>query len=299
VNTAIALFLPLFLGIAIVLLAACILTGSPARRLLGVLVACTLTLPPWLTPPEHSTVRGLWAVIAAMGVVRSIDLLRGEWTLRDRLVHVVSVVDTRKLSPSTASPGTIAWLLLRCVAWEALALGCYLVWCRVPAGSGVGWWLTRWSFALFFAYTLTEGAYFVLSAGYHLAGFATPPLHIVPAASRSVQEFWGARWNRTVSSWLGETCFRPLARRRKPLLGAVAAFSASGVLHAYIAWVAVGGAMAVLSFFYFFAQSVLMLVEVPLRVRKWQPVAGHVWAVFWMVLLSPGFTEPMARTLGL
>ena len=47
-------------------------------------------------------------------------------------------------------------------------------------------------------------------------------------------EFWGERWNRTVGEWLYRFAFRPLARRRRPMLGLAAAFALSALLHAWM-----------------------------------------------------------------
>jgi hypothetical protein len=284
-----------------VLLAATLLAGGPVRRALGLLVVAAGPFTPLLVPASHTTVRGLWAIVAMTGVLRTLDLLHGHWSLRERIVHVLSIVDTRRLSRPThcnMRSGLVP-LVLQATAWEALALGAYLAWIHATPGGLATFWLTRWSLGLVFVYAFSEGAYQLLGAGYRVAGFVTPPLHIVPLASRSVQEFWGARWNRTVSIWLGDHCFRPLARRRRPLLGALLAFATSGLLHAYIAWVAVGGWMALWALVYFVSQGFVMMLELPLKVRRWRPVVGHVWTIAWMVLLSPGFTEPMARTLGI
>jgi D-alanyl-lipoteichoic acid acyltransferase DltB (MBOAT superfamily) len=113
-----------------------------------------------------------------------------------------------------------------------------------------------------------------------------------------VQEFWGERWNRTVSLWLAETFFRPLARRRHPVLGGAAAFLASAVLHAYIAWVAVSWAMALVMLAYFLAQAVVIGLERVLGVRSWSAAAGHAWAIAWLVGLSPLFLEPALCAFG-
>src|SRR5664279_2002316 len=101
--------------------------------------------------------------------------------------------------------------------------------------------------------------------GYSALGFDTPPLHIAPVRSRSVQELWGERWARPISDWLSETFFRPWARRRRPLLGIVLAFSVSAAFHAYAVWVgfgfSAGAAMAALTFGYFVAQAFVMALE--------------------------------------
>ncbi len=287
---------PLALVVVIVLAAAAVTTGSRWQRALGLTLGLTALLPACLVPAEHTLLRPMWVVGAFAGVMRTTDLYRGRWSVRDRLVHVLSVVDTRRLV--LARPAFDAVAVLTGLAWGMVAWASYrgLVLVGHPADAFA--WLARWLGGLVFVYTLSAGAYCFLHAGYRVVGLVTPPLHVAPAAARSVQEFWGVRWNRTVSAWLGETFFRPLARRRRPVLGASLAFLASAVIHAYLTWVGVGAAMALAMLVFFLAQAVVIFLEWRLAVRSWPPAAGHAWTVLWMTGLSPLFTEPLVRALG-
>jgi len=284
---------PFLLGALLVVLAGWLTTGSRARRAMGIAVGIAAMTPAWLVPAEHSIVRAAWVIVAFVGAARVIDLGRGEWATADRIVHVLSVVDTRRLTRARPAFDHVA--LGQAILWELVAWPTFQGIRLAPHFTGAAYWLVRWGFALVFIYTLTEGAYRVLFFAYRAVGFVTPPLHVAPAASRSVQEFWGMRWNRTVGTWLFETFFRPLARRRHPVLGALAAFVVSAVLHAYIEWVAVSWPMALVVLAFFLAQAVIIGLERVLRVRTWSPLAGHAWAIAWMVGLSPLFSEPALR----
>lgn len=66
-----------------------------------------------------------------------------------------------------------------------------------------------------------------LAFGRHVRGLLDRP-----ALSTSLSEFWGRRWNRLVQSDLDRGFFRPLARRGARRRGTMAAFAASGVMHA-------------------------------------------------------------------
>jgi hypothetical protein len=116
-----------------------------------------------------------------------------------------------------------------------------------------------------------------------------------------VQELWGQRWARPVSRWLGEHVFRPLARRRRPGLGALLAFAGSAAFHAYGAWVGLGLVeglpMAACVLAYFLVQAVIIAMERWLGVRRWPPWAGHAWTVGWMVVTAPLFVEPAAQVV--
>ncbi len=286
---------PLALGLVLVCLAAAVTTGSPARRAVGLAIGVTGMLPVWLVPADHVVVRSLWVLAAFCGAMRCSDLCRGSWPIGARLAHVLSIVDTRRLV--RVRPSVDVGATLEIVGWGLLTAPAYYAVSLHPYSSPVRPtdWLVRWVLGLVLVYTFSAGAYRVLHVAYRAAGFATPALHVAPALSRSVQEFWGERWNRTVSLWLGETFFRPLARRRHPLLGALAAFVASAVVHAYVAWVAVGGAMAACMLVFFVAQAAIIFAERALAVRAWAPWAGHAWTVAWMSALSPLFTEALVR----
>jgi len=277
---------------------ALVATGSRAQRAAGIAVSLSAMATPWLLPKEHLIARSTLAIMAFGGAMRAIDLRVGGWTAGQRLWHGLSIVDTRKLvrSPPTLEVGALA----RLVAWEALGALAYLFVTRAsPLVSGGLYWAVRWGGALAFVYTLTEGAYCLLFATYRLAGFRPPPLHRHPAAARSVQEFWGRRWNLTVSAWLGETFFRPLARRGRPVTGVFVAFVVSALVHAYICQAAMGLGMALMMLAYFGAQGLIVVVELALGVSEWRGVPARVWTLAWMAGMSPVFTEPLLKVLGL
>jgi hypothetical protein len=288
---------PFLVVMALGLVGALVATGSLARRALGIAITMTTLGGPWLLPREHLLVRAFLALVVFAGIMRSVDLRVGKRGALERVGHVVSVVDTRKLV--RASPRLDFSVLARVLGWLALAAIGYVLVTRVaPEARGTAYWAVRWGAGLLFVYAFSEAAYALLLASYRLAGFEPPPLHRHPAAARSVQEFWGRRWNLTVSAWLGETFFRPLARRGRPLLGVLLAFLVSAVVHAYIAGAAMGARMAALMIGYFGVQGLLVGLELALGVSRWRAVPAHVWTVGWMAALSPLFTEPLWRVLG-
>jgi hypothetical protein len=256
----------------------------------------------WSLPREHTLLRALWALFAFAGMMRVTDLavtVRQRWPAWRRMVHVLSVFDTRRMTNVPPAFDAKGWGVS--LGWLLLAWGMYLALGAVPRPSSVhdvSLWGERWLLALVLVYALSAGAYDLAQATFLSLGWRTVPLHIAPALARSVQEFWGERWNRTVSTWLGEVCFRPLARRRMPWVGAWLAFFLSALLHAYLTWVSVGWALALVMLSYFLLQALLIVVEQRLGVRRWSRAMGHVWTVSWMVLLSPMFTEPLAQALG-
>jgi hypothetical protein len=298
---AVDLLFPPLLGALLTLAAAGVTAGSRGRRAFGVALGLAAMLPPWLLPSELPWARGGAALVAFAGTMRVVDLARGRWPLAERLRHVVSVVDSRRLV--RARPRFDGAAFARALAWGALALAAAWLLRTSRDQEGAARWLWRWGAGLGLVYAAIECLYRVIVCAYGAMGLRTPPLHESPVLARSVQELWGERWARPISLWLGDTFFKPWARRRRPLLGVLLAFAVSAAFHAYAVWVAlgvtVGLTMAAWMFAYFALQGLVMAIERVAGVRRWAPVAAHVWTVAWMVLLSPVFVEPAVRVLGL
>jgi len=294
------LALPNALACLLALLAACATTGSRRRRAAGILLGVCALAPAWLLPIDGPLFRAASALLAFSWTMRIVDLRRGQWTLRDRLAHVASVVDTRRL---TDSPTRLdARGLVVGLAWSSLAAVAYVVLGASRSLDPRELWSTRWGSALVLAYSGVAAGYSFGHAVYAALGFETGPLHVAPLLSRSVQEFWGERWARPVSTWLRETFFRPLALRHHLVGGALLAFSVSAAFHAYGVWIALGFTrglvMAGWMLGYFIVQAVILGLERLLGVKRWAPWRGHVWTVFWMLATAPLFLEPALRVLG-
>lgn len=56
--------------------------------------------------------------------------------------------------------------------------------------------------------------------------------HVHPIRSKSVGEFWGRRWNLTISNRIREHVYSPLARSGHPILGRIWSFLVSAAFHA-------------------------------------------------------------------
>lgn len=69
--------------------------------------------------------------------------------------------------------------------------------------------VVRWAFGLLFVYASADLLYGGAAVLFRALGFELDDLHRAPALARTVKEFWGERWNRTVSAWLAEHVLRP------------------------------------------------------------------------------------------
>ncbi len=277
-----------------------VLHGKPRGHWVPLALAMLgLPLPHFL--PEHpSGLRFLCGLGAAMGLLRAIDLARDKTPrpILFRVRHIMTAFDTRRMKKGTAH-----LMLRRAVLSVLVGLlilpGLYAVYAIAPALSGTPALLVRWAFGLLFAYAssdLVYGGAFVL---FRALGVELEELHRAPILSRTVKEFWGERWNRTVSAWLSEHILRPFARRRQAKLGLLASFVVSAVLHGYLVLVTLGDLTALLMSGYFLVQGALVFVEIRLRATRWSRPVGHVWTVTVMVATSPLFVEPALRCIGI
>jgi hypothetical protein len=160
-----------------------------------------------------------------------------------------------------------------------------------------GW--PRWLGAAASGYVVMEGATGQWVAFLPAFGWRHRPYQRHPILSRTLAEFWGARWSSVVHRWLRTNVYEPLARVGAPRLGVVAAFGASALLHAYMVCPAAGIVPALWMLAFFLAHGVFMVVEARLSVRRWRPVAGRAFVVAVFVATVPMFMEPVLRAVGL
>lgn len=106
-----------------------------------------------------------------------------------------------------------------------------------------------------------------------------------PAASRTLGEFWGRRWNMAFHVVAVRFVFKPLVRRIGPAWATMATFAFSGLLHDLLLSVPVGGGYG-LPTLYFLLQGVLVLAE-----RRWR-IEGRIWTIFWLAAPVPLLFHP-------
>ena len=71
-------------------------------------------------------------------------------------------------------------------------------------------------------------------AAFALAGYRVSDGFRYPILARSVLDFW-SRYNVWIHRWLKRNIFEPIGRRRrKPVLGILAVFAFSGLMHEYL-----------------------------------------------------------------
>lgn len=125
----------------------------------------------------------------------------------------------------------------------------------------------------------------VLAGFWRRRGVAVERLFVNPAASRSLGEFWGRRWNLAFHAVARDWVFRPTARRWGAAAGILATFVFSGLLHEALLSVPAGGGYG-LPTGYFVLHGLLVLAE-----RRWG-LSGRAWALFWVLAPSPLLFHP-------
>jgi hypothetical protein len=286
------------LQLTLALFSALIMGGSRERRTLGILVGIGMLAIPWVGEAPLS--RGVLCLAAIASLGRLIDLARERRSIPAlrRLWHVLSPIDSWQASPAPSGLDLRA-LGIALVGTLVAALGFVVVQKDSFPSYSWGYWGARWMGGLLLIYGLADAVHALLAVLYRIGGRQIPSQHRTPLAARSIQEFWGSRWNRTVSRWLDRNVFRSWARRGEPRSGWAIAFVISALLHAYLVLVAVGPATALWMGIYFLLQGVLVLVEIRLHVDRWSTMWAHGWVASVMILTSPFFTEPFLHVLGL
>ncbi|MGE0827346.1 MAG: MBOAT family protein [Candidatus Binatia bacterium] len=270
--------------------------GSRWRRKCALLSATAAILIPWFAPADVPLLRGGLAIWTTWCCGRVVDLTSDsqERSIGYRLWHVFALIDTRHTR--WASPA-IDWRALgKTVVYGGVAALGFVIATEGAARTAGSWyWGLRWTGGALFFYCLADAVEGAVRALYRASGVVVSQQHVVPIASRSVQEFWGKRWNRAVGAWLRAQCFLPFARSGRVRTGFLAAFAASAVFHAYFTWVAVGHVMALAMLSFFLIQGVIALLEFRLGVARWQPLWARVWTIVAVLGCSPLFIEPFLR----
>jgi len=228
-------------------------------------------------------------------ILHLVDLTRDRRNLSvlQRVWFVLTPFDTRAVR--RIRPTLRPRLVLALLAWIAIAGVALWIHETALPESGPERWLMRWASGLVGFYSLVEGMTAAVLQAYLLIGVQPPPLHLTPMLARTVQEFWGERWNLEIRRWLHLHAFMPLARRRKPMVGVLAAFFGSTLLHVSLMVPSRGWRMAALWALFFLVQGMIIVVERKLGVAKWRPPVARAWTLSLLVLTSPLFIEPILR----
>jgi alginate O-acetyltransferase complex protein AlgI len=173
-----------------------------------------------------------------------------------------------------SGPGLLAWGALK------MAIGAGLMFARTGV-PGVDIVLVFVAIGLLVHFGLCD----VLAGFWRARGVPVERLFVHPAASRSLGEFWGRRWNLAFHAVAREFVFKPIARRWGTVAATLGTFFFSGLLHELLLSVPVGGGYG-LPTGYFVLHGVLVLAE-----RRWR-IENRAWALFWVLAPAPLLFHP-------
>lgn len=263
------------------------------RRGTSLVLAVVTPVLPWLLPTDALFLRGLYSVFSLLPLFKWIQCtIDGDvGSAGYRAWQWIAVFDVRETE--RMRPRFDAKLLLHLLIYAATAAGGTAV--LIAAGPLSP---SSWPLHLFGGVAAVVGlvqAVIDLVRLVHAAlGVHVPPIQREPLLATSVRDFWGRRWNRTVSDWLRRYVFAPLARRGHPVLGLVAAFGVSGAFHFYIVIVPLGIAEGLIMAAFFLVQVPLIFIE-----RRALAEAGRLerrlFAIFGLAATSPLFTIPFVE----
>lgn len=244
--------------------------------------------------------------IAAQGLIvqtwRVAEVLREPWRYprRERALRVLAM--PFEWTFLERRPAEIPWRDL-IVSTLLLALGVPALFFAARLAPSVtpydprGW--PRWLGAVVAGYVVMEGMTLQWVALLRPFGLYHRTYQRHPILSRSIAEFWGVRWSSVVHRYLRANVYEPLARRRRPRLGVMAAFAVSAGLHGYLVWPAAGAVPALWMLSFFVAHGAAMVLEARLGVRRWPGWVGRIWVASVFAATSPLFFEPLLRVVGI
>lgn len=285
------------MGIAVALvgaiLAGIVTTGSRSQRFVGISIAAALLAVAAWPPVSYVAL-----TIAAIVALRVVDLAAERLSKSPvrRVLHIFTPFDSRIAAP--CRPHLNAVRLLEALAWTALSYVAFKAAAVSPESTVFAHYAIRWSFGVLFVVALFETIALSLSVIAAMVGFEIPLLHDAPYKARSLREFWSVRWNKLVGHWLREHCYLPLARRGYDSLALAASFTASALIHLYIASVLLDVRWGLVMATLFLLQVPLLWIEDVLNIRRRPTLIGRIWTLSVLFLLSPLFTEPVLRIFG-
>jgi hypothetical protein len=268
---------------------------APRHRVMALLLGGAAIFAPLFVSRDWPVFRTVAAFATAASYLRVVQVARDSTgtTPESRVLSVVTlVIDPRRVA-SHRVPRRLDVVRFAVATLEIGVAVCVFL---SPYPKTFG--LVRMAAGATSAYFIVEGMARLMEALCALAGLDPGPLHDAPIRARTVGEFWGRRWNRAVSIWLGEQAFRPAAKRFGAPVGVLAAFGASALLHAVPVWIALDVRHAVPMGAFFLLHGGIVLLESKLRVQKWAPALGHLWTVGVFAVTLPLFAEPLLASLG-
>lgn len=285
------------LELLLVLAAVQCMARSPLRLAATVAMLFGAIALPFFVP-AGPIVRALASALSLLALVKVLRVWEdpSRWPARVRTWHALAPFDVDKATPVAPrlDRRLLGWTLLH----AAIALGALALLFALPRSLPLWIQVLRLLLGGAVVYAGMEAIVGALRIAHRLAGIQIPPLQDRPLLSLSIREFWNRRWNRPVSGWLDTFVFEPVAKRRGATVGLLAAFAASGLLHAWVFLASVGWIAAISAGLFFVFQGFFVLVESFVDIRKASHGLRRMWTLGLLALSSPLFVDPVLRVFG-
>lgn len=268
---------------------------SAARKAASLVVACSVPVIPWLLPADALFMRGLFAVFSLLPLFKWIQSTAdGDvGSVAYRVWQWSAIFDVRKTTRVRAHFD--AKLLLHLIVYAATAAGGAAIVAAAGPPTPSSWPLHLVG-GVAAVIGLVQAVIDLVRLVHAALGVHVPPIQREPLLAASVRDFWGRRWNRTVSDWLRRYTFAPLARRGHGVAGVIAAFAASAAFHFYIVLVPLGVVEGLVMAAFFLAQIPLIFIE-RRALAEAGPLERRLFAIFGLAATSPLFTMPFVEIL--
>jgi hypothetical protein len=277
------------LQVALVLAAVQAMARAPWRRALSLACLAAALVLPFLVPAGPLP-RALLSMLSLLAVVKVLRVAAdpARWPASLRTWHALAPFDVDRTTRTTPL------LDRRLLAWTALhaAIGIAALVALHHLPRALPLWMQglRLLLGIAMVYAGMDAITGALRLGHRLAGIGVGPFQD--------REFWNRRWNRPVSGWLDDYVFSPIAARRGATVGLLAAFAASGILHAWVFLAAVGWVAAISAGLFFLFQAFFVLVESFIAIRGASTGLRRLWTLGLLGLSSPLFVDPVLRVFG-
>jgi len=283
--------------LALMIVGALVAGPTRMRKLASAPFIAACLLSPLAAPPPP-LLQVLLSMLGLLGALKMLQLdLQPRYLAHHPAWHGLVPFD---VGTARRVPAAFDWRRsLRVLGYALLVLAFVWALLQLPADGSWRRQAPRLLLGAAMVYCAMEFATQGLLVLHRMAGIEVPPIQHTPIVARTVAEFWGKRWNRPVSNWLGEYVFAPLRRRRKPVLALLMVFAASAAMHAWVFYAGLGLRTAMLMALFFLLQAPWLLLESKLRVARWPAPAAHAWTLGWLLLTSPLFVAPVLEGLRL
>ena len=278
---------------------------SPAFAL-GVMFSAAL---PWLLPSDEPIARLFVAVWAISIGFRMADVAYGRYPCPEMLATVPRAVFTFVLGPDGRWPHSASeaarnrragrMRIGRAVAKQVPAIGLLALGTAWPQMHQ--WVLVEMFWLLWLTYFVATASFDILCGiGMLVAGVWAAECFDVPPLATSPRDFWSRRWNLLFRTQVHRHIFTPLGGGARPVLGVVAVFAFSALVHEYIVIASLGTTGGHMTVFFALHGAATLAYGAWWR-RRGRPPMPRVLAVpthlVWFTATAYFFFTPMLEIL--